>query len=54
MLNRRMPICTTVVQTANDTFQLFIRLKMLPKSFGIVQLSTLLVLVVGTYLSRIH
>ena len=51
-INRRMPNCTTVVQTAsdllnskfdqirpkNDTFRPFIRLKKLPKSFGIVQL----------------
>ena len=52
-LNRRMPNCTTVVQTANNlfepkiglnspyTFQPFIRLKKLPKSFGIVQLSSI-------------
>ena len=53
-INRRMPNCTTVVQTAsalfepeirlnlpkNDTFRPFIRLKNLPKSFGIVQLNT--------------
>ena len=53
LINRRMPNCTTVVQTAGDlfepeirlnspkknTFQPFIRLKNLPKSFGIVQLN---------------
>ena len=52
LLNRRMPNCNTVLQTAsdlfepeirqnsrhNDTFRPFIRLKILPKSFGIVQL----------------
>ena len=52
LLNRRMPNCTTVLQTASDlyepeirlnspknyTFRPFIRLKILPKSFGIVQL----------------
>ena len=51
-LNRRMPNCTTVVETANDflnpkfnkirptndTFRPFIRPKKLSKSFGIVQL----------------
>ena len=56
ILNRRMPTGTTVVQTANDLFEPvirlnspenyfppflpFIRLRKLPKSFGIVQLSS--------------
>ena len=56
LLNRRMPNCTTVVQTAGDLIEPEIRLnspkeshfsalypnKNLPKSFGIVQLNGLL------------
>ena len=37
-LNRRMPNCTIVVQTAGDLFEPEIRLKNLSESVGIVQL----------------